>query len=384
MQILRSKMILSKEWPIECQHFGNAWFEHMGNEGKTDFNGMLEQCLDRELSPDIKILMVDEAQDLPALQTALIRQWGECCDEVFWVGDGNQSIFRFAGADPNNFINLEADKVIELKQSYRLSPAILHKSMEIIKQANVKEIVDFKPTDKYGSGQILNVRKPDLSLPGTHMILCRCKFQVQKYINILRKANIPFCNQYRQEDKAWNPLTLSGAESIKVFLKIRRLEKINIYEIKQLIKNCKAKTTMRRGTKKKIESMPLTEKKEYDLLELLSIGFLGTFIDKHEPLNYYFNIKSDASDLIYHLAENDPKQFLETPRICVGTGHSVKGGSCDHVWIDSGITTKIKKAMANDPDAWDDECRTAYVMCSRARKTIGFINSGGYKNPFLR
>jgi superfamily I DNA/RNA helicase len=80
----------------------------MSNEGKIDFNGMLEQCIDQELSPDIRVLMVDETQDLPALQIKLIEQWGKQCNSVLYAGDGNQAIFRFAGSDPNNFINLKA------------------------------------------------------------------------------------------------------------------------------------------------------------------------------------------------------------------------------------------------------------------------------------
>jgi superfamily I DNA/RNA helicase len=133
MQILRSQLVPKNEWHEDCQTFYRAWTEHMGNEGKIDFNGMLEQCIEAKLSPDIKILMVDESQDLPALQIALIRQWSEQCDSVLWAGDANQAIFRFAGSDPNNFINLKADKTIPLTQSYRLSPAILAKSLEIIR-----------------------------------------------------------------------------------------------------------------------------------------------------------------------------------------------------------------------------------------------------------
>ena len=83
------------------------------------------------------------------------------------------------------------------------------------------------------------------------------------------------------------------------------------------------------------------------------------------------------------MAENEPDQFFETPRICVGTGHAVKGGCARHVWIDPSITAKIKKAINSDPDAWDDECRVAYVMCSRAQETVGILPVNGYRNPFL-
>jgi len=383
MQILRSQLVPKNEWPAECVEFGKVWSMYMLNEGKVDFNGMLEECIRRELSPEIKILMVDEAQDLPALQTALIRQWGEQCDSVLWAGDANQCVFRFAGADPNSFINLEADKVIPLTQSYRLSQAVLSKSVEIIRQANIKELVDFESTLEYGKGQVINVQQPDLSLPGTHMILCRCNYQVKPYIAALRKQNIPFCNQYRKEDKTWNPLDLDGAKSIKIYLRMLKGEELNIYEVKQMAKNCVAKLCLARGSKKKIESLPLTEKKTYEFFGLLGMGFLGTFLEKQGKISDYFKVKSESKDLVYHLAANNPDQFFETPKVCVGTYHSAKGGEADHVWLDAGITARIKKAMQKDSDAWDDECRCAYVAVTRARKTVGIMHSRGYRNPFL-
>ena len=383
MQILRSMMIPETRWPPECLEFYKAWAEFMENEGKTDFNGMLEQCLDRELSPDIEVLMVDEAQDLPALQIALIRQWGDICDTVLWAGDANQCIFRFTGSDPDNFIGLKADKAIALKQSYRLSPAVLAKSLEIINQAHISEIVDFKPSDKYGPGEVFSCTGPDLTLSGSHMILCRCRFQIKKYINYLLKANIPFGNQYRKEEKAWNPLEVDGAESIKVYLRLLRGEDLNIYEIKQMVKNCVAKLCLARGGKKRIGGLPLTEKKTYEFFGLMSMGFLGSFLEQQQPVSDYFRVKSENNSLVYHLADNDPDKLFETPKITVGTIHSIKGAESDHVWIDNGITAKIKKAIENDPDAWDDECRVAYVAVTRARKTVGIMRSTGYRNPFL-
>jgi superfamily I DNA/RNA helicase len=252
-------------------------------------------------------------------------------------------------------------------------------------QANIKELVDFKPTDKYGPGQVMTTGRPDLSLPGSHMILCRCNYQVKPYIAALRKAKIPFCNQYRAEEKKWNPLSLDGAESIRVYLKLLQGESLDIYEIllqgesldiyeiKQMIKNCVAKECMVRGTKKKIEGLPLTEKKKYEFFGLLNMGFLGSFLDKKGTVEEYFRLKSENSDLVYHLADNEPERFFKTPKVCVGTYHSVKGGEADHVWIDQGITAKIKNAIYKDPDAWDDECRVAYVAATRARRTVGIM-----------
>ncbi|MBE9546146.1 MAG: ATP-dependent helicase, partial [Proteobacteria bacterium] len=305
VQVLRSRMIPVDEWPIECREFHDAWTTFMEENDKLDFNGMLEQCIEQGLSPEIKVLMVDEAQDLPALQTALIRQWGKACDSVLWAGDANQAIFRFAGSDPNNFINLEAEKIIPLEQSYRLSPAILAKSVEVIRQANVKEIVNFRATDKHGPGHFLLIRQPDLALPGSHMILCRCNFQVKRFVSALRRANILFANPYRKEDKGWNPLELDGTQSIKIYLRMTKGEALTIYEIKQMLKNCIAKECLEHGAKKTISELPLTDKRVYEFFGLLSMGFSDKFLDKQKPIREYFRVKSENRDLIYYLADND-------------------------------------------------------------------------------
>jgi superfamily I DNA/RNA helicase len=383
VQLLRSRMAPIDQWPEECSVFFKAWSEHMENEGKIDFLMMLEECIRRELSPVMKILMVDEAQDLNKLEMTLVQQWGEQCDKVFYIGDTNQAIFNWCGADPALFFNLRADEVIPLTQSYRMSPSVLRKSRKIIEEANVKELVELKPTDKYGTGQILNVREPDFSLPGSHMVLFRCNYQVKKYMSVLRKTNTPYGNQYRLEDKSWNPLLTDGAESIKIYLRLLKGESLDIYEIKKMAKSCIAKMCMVRGTKKKIEGLPLTEKKKYEFFGLLAIGFLGSFLEKEMELPDYFKINSECRDLIFFLAINDPGKLFEIPRITVSTIHGVKGGEARHVWIDPSITTKIKRAIQKDPDAWDSECRCAYVACSRAQETIGILPCRGHKNPFL-
>ena len=383
MQINRNMMIEESHWPAASLDFKKVWFDFMENEGKVDFTKMLEQCLDRELSPDIKVLICDEAQDLPKIQVALINQWGEICDTVLWAGDANQAIFGFAGSDPGNFMGLKADKVIALKQSYRLSPVVLAESLRIIQQANIKEIVEFHPTDKYGEGSVFKARLPDFSLQGSHMLLCRCKFQLQKHIDLLLKNNIPFHNEYRLDDKCWNPLSTSGAESIKVYLKILRGEQVDIYEIKQMVKNCVAKECLVHGAKKTIDGMPLTKKKTYEFFGLIKMGFLGSFLDQDNDMRKYFRLKLQSQDMIFSLAENTPEKLFEKPKICLGTIHSVKGGEADTVWLDPSITTKIKKALA-EKGGWDEEARVAYVGVTRARSNVGILPAHGYRNPFLQ
>ena len=174
-----------------------------------------------------------------------------------------------------------------------------------------------------------------------------------------------------------------GAKSIRAYLKYQRGEELNIYEIRQIAKNCVAKECLKRGAKGKIKDLPTNYKTTYEFFGLLAMGFLDKFLDKQKSIRDYFRIKTENADLLYDLADNDPGQFFEQPRIIVGTVHSVKGGSARNVWINPSITHKIKKAMSVDPNAWDDEARIAYVAVSRAESTVGILPVRGYKTPFL-
>ncbi len=74
-------------------------------------------------------LHVDEMQDVNPLQFELLRAWRGDRNDLFVVGDPNQAIYGWNGADPNllrQFVRREPDAtVIELRDNYRSTPQIL-------------------------------------------------------------------------------------------------------------------------------------------------------------------------------------------------------------------------------------------------------------------
>lgn len=80
-----------------------------------------------------KFLLVDELQDTDPVQMEIIELLvgkGLTTGRLFAVGDANQSIYRFRGADVNLFTNLRnrmsQDGQLSLTVNYRSQPAILH------------------------------------------------------------------------------------------------------------------------------------------------------------------------------------------------------------------------------------------------------------------
>jgi ATP-dependent helicase/nuclease subunit A len=85
------------------------------------------------LSADLRLLLVDEFQDTDPLQVELIKKiCGAGFDEgrLFFVGDFKQSIYRFRGAVPPEFLKLR-DEVpepgrLDLTVNFRSQPGVLH------------------------------------------------------------------------------------------------------------------------------------------------------------------------------------------------------------------------------------------------------------------
>ena len=109
-----------------------------GREGRLlDFQDMVEEfCDNKEMSiascRNIKVLIVDEAQDSSVIQRRAEEIMSKNVDYFYKAGDPDQSIFEFAGANPDSFHREFANPEIELKEGYRCPRVINEYCKKII------------------------------------------------------------------------------------------------------------------------------------------------------------------------------------------------------------------------------------------------------------
>ena len=112
------------------------WKQRLIALNAATFDDLLTDALNDPLEPPFAHLLVDEYQDVNAIQRALTKKWSGACETLFVIGDADQSIYGFRGADAACFERLLAEypdtELIALKKNYRSAPEILACALPLI------------------------------------------------------------------------------------------------------------------------------------------------------------------------------------------------------------------------------------------------------------
>lgn len=95
-----------------------------------------EPAILNEFQHKFKYILVDEYQDTNAVQYKLLKLLSDFHHNICCVGDDDQSIYSWRGAEIENILRFEQDfdnaKIIRLETNYRSTPHILHAASSLI------------------------------------------------------------------------------------------------------------------------------------------------------------------------------------------------------------------------------------------------------------
>ena len=159
-------------------------------------------------------VLVDEYQDTNKAQFTLVTLLASQYGNITVVGDNDQGIYSFRGADITNILNFEKDfpgtKIIKLEQNYRCTGSILNIANEVIKNNEVKyekklwteneegELPKVYCSDnEYDEGryiveQIEHLRRQEKYKYSDFAVLYRMNTQSRAIEDILRREMVPY------------------------------------------------------------------------------------------------------------------------------------------------------------------------------------------------
>ena len=98
-------------------------------------------------SDKFKYVLVDEYQDTNKSQFTLVTLLASKYGNITVVGDNDQGIYSFRGADISNILNFEKDfpgtEIIKLEQNYRCTGSILNAANAVIKITTASRGINF-------------------------------------------------------------------------------------------------------------------------------------------------------------------------------------------------------------------------------------------------
>ena len=165
-------------------------------------------------SNKFKYVLVDEYQDTNKAQFTLVSMLAKKHGNITVVGDNDQGIYSFRGADISNILNFERDfpgtRIIKLEQNYRCTGNILKIANSVIKNNETKyekklwtenEVGDlpklYSADNEYDEGRFVAEEIDELCRKQGYKysdfaVLYRMNTQSRAIEDILRRESIPY------------------------------------------------------------------------------------------------------------------------------------------------------------------------------------------------
>jgi len=197
--------------------------EGLRKNNALDFDDLLIQCVllfeqSREVleryGRQFRYILVDEFQDTNATQYRLIKLLAQTHKNICAVGDDDQSIYRWRGANIENILNFEKDfegtRTIKLEENYRSTQNILKAASSVVAEnvsrkpktlwtqnAEGDPITYYRAGDEmdeaeFVCGKVQSLNQEDALSFGEMAVLYRTNAQSRVMEDVLRRWRIPY------------------------------------------------------------------------------------------------------------------------------------------------------------------------------------------------
>lgn len=321
-----------------------------------DYTDMLSLVVKGSAPPPLEVLFVDEAQDLSALQWAVVKKFASGVRRLVVAGDDDQAIYRWAGADVDAFVGMEG-RVRVLDQSWRVPRAVQRVAADIVGRVSRRREKEW--TAREAEGEVQRVLQAgDADLSGNILILARNTYLLRAQVEPILKAEGAL-----YEFRGWSSVRPSVLQAIVAWEALRKGEQVRVDEVAGVYDLMESGTGVKRGFKKLPGLDPEAMVGMKDLVERA-----GLLTDKiwHEAMS-----RMEGEEKRYLIrALRKGEKLRATPRVRLSTIHGAKGGEADHVVL---VTDMAMRTWTEAQAHPDDEARVFYVAATRAKNKLTIV-----------
>lgn len=334
------------------------------NEGYIDFTDLLERVARGEGTVDPNdVVIIDEAQDLTTLQWKVVDRLYRDAAMVYVVGDDDQAVYSFLGADVQAFLSWRCDAIKTLDYTYRLPKNILDFSARLAAQIAGRQSKVLKSADRNGLilADLNLVESLNYGTRASELFLVRNEYMLRRVERLLkrtgvpyRSANSPYTSASRYEGRAFGAITTLHHWRTQPLstLEWRKMKSVLRGTFVNMIED-----EHEAATETRPEGIPALRDIFKAHAEFEKAGWWEDFIPGLSP--------QVAGMFKQTLALHTLEQCLH-PNLELSTIHGAKGQEADRVYVCSALTDKISRGI----DMKYDEHRLFYVAVTRTKDEL--------------
>ena len=321
---------------------------YKAREEKVDFFDCLIKYVENGEALPVKVAMIDEAQDITALQWKVIDKAFRKAEKIIIAGDDKQSIYAYSGARPDFLIQLSKQFPVEhLSKSYRIPYSVYKLSVAITNFIGEKTEQKAEPRMENGEGMIMQLNG------------------LERILNFLDES----CIKDDPDKTAWYILARNNC-FLEEPKKVLEEALIPYWTAEGFFMGGEIMKRLKDYENFKMEGYRDPKKKE-DFQRKFGIeDFTQPFTET--------NLFTEGRKWVYasYIEKYGLKKLEEmckwNPQVLVSTIHHVKGGECQNCAIMLDTTRKTK---GNVFENIDEELRILYVGVTRAKENLFLIDS---------